>query len=384
MKTCIPPGIALVIAGLLVIPAPSFAQSPTQIRSMTWTEVNELDAHSLISQLARLVGVDSRSVKEMQLHTQGKSVMISGDGIAASIFNLDDGELLMINHPDRSVIRVDLETLPQLTGEMVDSVNRQFNENSLMAELEAARNAGEIDFTVKTHANARRGQIGEHATDIHYVVVQADMKAPPAGTSSGPVTLYIINELWETDAVPSEASFFKEFAMNVAMDPQLMELANMTGASDPGAASAILETWAPGIGEAMAQMSEQAEQFTGTILRSVIAVSLTPFGTPVALPDLEQMVAMDPEASTATSMVKSAVQEALGGLPLGGLFGGKGKQAPSSGDPAPPYTPYLRMISTRENISYREWEGDVLGQFMAGITGYRAQSLEDVMKQVGP
>ncbi len=129
----------------------------------------------------------------------------------------------------------------------------------------------------------------------------------------------------------------------------------------------------------MYEMMEQAEQFTGAILRSVIAVSMTPYGHRVELPDLEKMIAMDPEASSAKSMAQSAIQGALGSIPLGGLFGRK--QAPSSADSAPPYTPYLRMISTRENLKYREWEGDVLGQLRKSIDGYQVQSLEDAMRQ---
>lgn len=373
---------ALVLAGGMTVPRTSFGQSPTQIKSMTWTEVNQLDANSLISQLARLFGMVGPVVKESQLHVQGGSVLINGDDDAVSVIDIERGELLMIDHSNRSVLRADLAALPELTVEMIESF-RSNEAGEMAAELEAMRAEGggvSIDFTVTTHANARRERIGEFPADVHYVVVQADMHAPPTGAhSEGPTTLFLVNEIWETHAVPSEAAFFEEFGMNVAFDPRLMELASTTGGtSDPMAAFGILDAWSPGMGDAMFEMMEQAEQFTGTILRSVIAVSLTPFGTKVDIPDLERMIAMDPEASSALSVARSAARGALGGLM------GRGRQAPSSPDPDPPYTPYLRMMSTRENLKYWVWEGDVLGQLMESIEGYQVQSLEELMRQVMP
>lgn len=376
MKRSTPILLALILAWAGTVPSVAAGQT----RSLTWTQVNEVDAHSMMSMVVSLMGMGDPVVTRSATHVQGGSVMIQETGQSASIIDLDSGEMLMIDHAQRSVIRADLATLPDLAEEVIGSVREDFaGDPELQAQWNAMQAQGSgvsMDFDVTVHPNVRSENIGPYQTNVHYVVVQADMQAPPMSPEAGQMaSLYFVTELWETQDVPTEGEIFAELGGNIAGDPRLRELASVT-TPDPLAGFGMLDSFSPGLGAAMLTMANAMEQFNGTILREVSAVSLTPVGTVLALPDLEALIASDPEASTAMSVMGSALRGALGGV-----FGGGGGAA-SSPDPSPNYTPYLRILSTREDLAYTESDEDVLGALLDRIEGYRVQELSELISQL--
>lgn len=380
--------LALALIGGLAIPSASHGQA--QIKSMSWTEVNRLDANSLISRIASLGGMNPSGVSENELHVQDGKVMISSQGDGMAMIDFARDEFKIIDHASRSVIQGQMssaaEMMLELSTGMLDSARSLIASSGGPGMMAGAQTGQSMSFRVYTHRNVARRMIGSHETDVHYVVVQTEMEPPPGTERPAPsrdsvsstAFMWFINELWESKDLPSEADLFSESELyEMLLESGLMDIANAGGtSSDPAASFGFLDSWSPGMGQAMYAMMEEVAQFEGNILRSVISMSMTPVGVVLDLPEIETMVEADPSISSANPSIGGVVRGALGGLL------GRGRpQAQDSPDPDPNYTPFFRMTSTREDFRFWEWEGDMVSEINAQIEGYKVQSMEEMMEQ---
>jgi hypothetical protein len=389
----------LLATTLLVTGAATAATAQT--RSLTWTESTRMEVPGALGLLLRATGATSPTETRSAVHLQGRA-LIQESGSTTTVMDLDAGRWLMIDHDAREYSSLTFEELAQLTEEALrgtyaaagqpgaDAAAAREEFNRTMEEAQAT-----IQFRVSSDATGQRTRVGAYDAAQHFITTEFEATAVPEGVEEreGGSMLFLA-ELWQTGDVPSGDALFEEWARQLASDPRFRQtVENLSGARDASEALAqSLSTWNPQVGAGMMQMAEAMEALTGTTVRSTVTVALVPLGAsvdrnallawePASMGDQLRAGAADAARQAAGDAVRGAVGAAFGGAGrLGGLRG-RGDAAPAAAEPepaaaAPSVRPLFRIVTTREDIAYRQSSEDVLGTITTRIAGYQERAVD--------
>jgi hypothetical protein len=386
--------IPLLAAGALALAVQTTAVE-AQTRSLTWTESTRLEVPGALGVLLRATGATAPMEGRHAMHVQGRALIQESDD-QTFVMDLDAGRWMAIDHTSRSYISMSFEDMAQMTQEALDGVYASAGIDD--ADAAAAREEWErtkeeiqatLEFRVSSESTGQRQRIGNYNAQQHFVTTEFEATAVPEGVDEPEGgSMIFLAELWQTGDVPTAESLHQEWARQLASDPQFRRLAEEMAASGAEAAEALAETlstWNPEIGAGIVRMAEAMESLTGTTVRSTVTVALVPLGVSL---DRAALTAWEPESmgdqlragagDAARAAAGDAVRGAIGAIGGGRLGGLRGRGAPEpEPEPAaaPTARPLFRMITTREDIAFRESSEDVLGALQQRIADYRTEAI---------
>lgn len=373
----------LTVAASLAMPGEGLAQQRTI--SLTYTETSQMDARGLFAPMMRMMpGTGTEpSTRQIAMHVQGGAMIQGGVG-TASVIDLDAGHMLMIDHGARTVMRITMQEAAEFTAGTMAQITDPLTGLAGAADMQGMEGMDMgMTFSVQTGSAGRQQDFGPQRATHHWIAVRADMTNPGAGGLDGGA-IFMINEIWVTHDVPTEAELFEEWALRIPGHPALEEFREMAN-QDEMPMNALLDGWMPGLSGAMEEMLNAVEQIGGTIVEETMIIAMGPSDVVVNAENLDQLAAWEnpDELENAMPTRGDIVRGAVSGA-LGGLIGGR--RAPPA-EPTPPpamnegaLAPVLRLVTTRSNIVHQETDEDLLGALMTQIADYQVKSLADVMR----
>lgn len=361
-----------------------------QTRSLTWTEATRLEVPGPLGLILQATGAATPSQSRNAVHLQGR-VLVQETGSTTTVMDLDNRHWMLVDHDNGVYSTVTFEEMAQLTREALQGAYASAEGSSgADAREEFERTMEEtqanIEFRVSSESSGQRQQIGSHNALQHFITTEFEATAVPEGVDEPEGgSMAFLAELWVTNDVPTGEELYEEWARQLASDPAFRQIADELASSGEDVSEKMaqnLSTWNPQIGAGMLRMAEAIEALEGAPIRTTVTAALVPIG---ARFDRQELVAWEPQSmgdqlrsqagSAAREAAGEAARAAIGGL-LGGRFGGRGSEPePVVAEAQPAVRPLFRVVTTREDIAYRESSDDILGELKARIASYEQQDI---------
>jgi hypothetical protein len=367
--------------------------SAAQTRSLTWTETTRVEVPGALGLILRATGALSPTETKNAVHVQGRA-LIEESGNTAYVVDLENGRWISIDHDARTYISMTFDEMARMSREAMYATAQGGSGGAADAaasreefEREMREMQATFDFRISAEATGQRQRIGSHNATQHFVTTEFEATAVPEGVDEpAGGALLLLAELWQTPDVPDASALHEEWARQLAQDPRVREMMGDVARSAPNGEEAmaeVLAAWDPQVSAGIVKLVEAMETITGTTVRSTTTVALVPTGVRY---DRGALLAWQPEsmgdrlrseaAGAARQAATDAARSALGGLSRGRLGGGNAAPAQAApADAAPSVRPMFRLISSREDIAYRESGRDVLGELTARIADYTKQEI---------
>lgn len=386
-------GRAIAAAAVVAMTFTAPADLWSQARSLSWTETTQLEVPGALGTILRMFGAGEALTTRSAMHLQGRALIQESDDMAF-VMDLDEQRWITADHEERTYTSATFEELAELSREVVAGTYSSATADAVADSIRAARAdldealeeaRAEIDFRISGESTGERQRIGGYDATRHVLVAEFEATGTPKGVEEQQGgSIYIIGELWQTDAVEGEDALYAEWAEMVASDPALRDAAEELAADLEESGDALASTlaaWDPAIAAGIREMADAMSEADGTTLRSVLTVAVVPVGVEV---DRDALLAWEPAsmgdqlrgaaAGAARQAAADAARSAIRGL-AGGLFGGgRGQDPEPEPEPAvdePRVRPLFRITTTREDLSYNPAGGDVLSELMATLSEYQ-------------
>lgn len=399
-------GRFLSVVGALGALALSGAFSPAmaQSRSLTWTQLTTIEMPGTMGALLRASGSLGEKRSEHGLHLRG-SLLREDDGSSSVIFDAEGRRFISMDHDTRTYMEFTFEESAQMAREMAEVLaeSRAELDESLrdsQAEMDEAmedlrRNMDAMQetmtFRIETQATGERREIDGMAAERYLISATLESAEDVEGMEDveGGQVVFLV-DVWQTPEFPDFDAFMEEWALEMAADPAMQELArDLSESVEPlaGDGSAeMLAMWDPRIAAGVQQVMQAMEELDGTTLESRTLVAVV---EPGATLDREELLAWEPASmgdqlrGQAGETARAAAQEAARGAVRGltrGLLGRRGGDEVEERQP-PRVRPLLRVSSLRQDTRYSA-DGLDAQDLLAELSSYRAISLADLMREV--
>ncbi len=402
MKTCARSLVALTalsVASLLPV-----SPAEAQVRSMTWTQVTQVEMPGTLGAVLRVTGALDERRSEHAIHIHGRT-MRQDDGSTSVIFDAEGRRFITIDHDQQTYMEVTFEESVELAREMgelmaearagADDALREAEaeRDEALAELRRAMDEMEetMNFSLRSEATGERRSFGEFSAERHVIIGEVEATGEIEGMEDAEGgSLAFVVELWQSQDFPDEAAFMEEWATALAEDPAMQALAaDFAEALEPvtGESGAeLLAVWDPRIAAGVKRMAEAMESLDGTTLasRTVIAVV-----EPGASLDQSELIAWEPASmgdqlragagEAARGAAQEAARGALRGLTRGVL--GRGGDEPEAAEEAPRVRPLVSIRSARENPLFQTSSAAGENPLFGELDSYRPISLADLIRE---
>jgi hypothetical protein len=375
---------AALLAGVVCLAVPTSLESQT--RTLGWTETTRVEAPGALGIMLRAMpGSQAAHTTRQTIHLQGRSLIQETDG-DATILDAENRRFISIDHDARTYTIITFDEAAASAREFAAMMAEAADDPAARDREQATEEArAELTFRISAEQTGRSRSIGSAGTaSQHLILAELEVTAPPEGVEDVEEGMLVfLTELWQSTDVPTEEAFYEAWAAAVAADPEMQAfgaaMADAAGsASESGAVA--MAAWDPRVAAGMMELAEAMEQMEGTTVQSVLTLAVVPAG--VAL-DREALLAWEPASmgdqlrAGAAGAAADAARSAVRGLT--GRLGRARQQEEAAADPAAAVTrPLLRTTTTREDITYRESDDDVLGPLLSRMEGYRQITLEDL------
>jgi hypothetical protein len=405
MKTT--PAFPVAFASLLFALLLPAEPAEGQVRSMTWTQVTQIEVPGTFGAVLRATGALNERRSDHALHVHGGTLR-QDDGSTSVIFDAEGRRFITIDHEQETYMEVTFEESAQLAREMGEVVaEARAGADEALAEVQAERDEAieelrramdemeqTMSFSLRSEATGERRSFGDFTANRHVIIGEVEATGEIEGVEGEAGTLVFVVELWQSPDFPDEAAFMEEWGAALAEDPAMQALAaDLAEAFEPvaGASGAeLLAVWDPRIAAGASRMAEAMESLEGTTLASRTVIAAV---EPGAEMNREELFAWEPASmgdqlrAGAGDAARGAAQEAARGAIRGlsrGLLGRGGGDAAEEAAEAPRVRPLVSIRSSRENPLFQTSSESGQNPLFDELERYRPISLSDLMQTSAP
>jgi hypothetical protein len=308
-----------------------FAAFATQAgaQDVQYKSVTKLDmggAMNLVLKMAKAQEIsETYSIKGRKMRTDSDK--------QSSIFDMENGRFIMINHDNKTYVSAPLSQMTAATMMMANNMNAR-SEKGVMTATAKDSVGNKMDFTFNVSmdpTNERENVNGQDARRT-FATIETDMKFTEAGDTkqqdAGKIVLLI--DSWNANGGPAYTAV-KNF--NEAMSKELRSQA----ATQMKGINAVMSQ-NPQMGEAMKKAAAEQAKIDGIAMRSTIHIVLVPVGM-----KFDRDLAVKPPEESAGN---SAGKRMMGSLLSGALGGRKAEKTAESAAANNPKQSTMAKMST--------------------------------------
>jgi len=308
-------------AALIAMLAARFAFA----QDVQYQSVTKLDMGTAMNALLKM----ARAQEITETHSiKGRKMRTDSDK-QSTIFDMDGGRFIMINHDNKTYINAPIGQMVAATNMMVRSTNAR-SENGVLKATAKDSVGNKMDFTFHVSmdpTNERQNVNGQDAQRA-FATIETDMQITPEGETkaqdAGKVVLLL--DTWNANSGPAYTAVHN---FNEAMSKELREQAF---GSSKGISAIAAQN--PQMGEAMKKAAAEQAKMDGVAMRSTTHLVVVPVGM-----KFDRSLAVNPPQEGGSAVAKRA----FGGM-VAGALGRKAAESASSPSDKPKQSTLMKMM----------------------------------------
>lgn len=331
------------------------APTPARAQDVQYKTVTKVDMGTGMNAMLKLAGASEFSEVS---YLKGKKMRSDTDKMS-TIFDLESGRYIILNHKDKTFINTTLAEMGAATTAMLQGMKAENERGQAKATAtDSAGNKADFTFDLKVDATGERQQINGQAAERVVAVMETDMKFTPEGETKAEDAgkLVFVMDVWNTSSGPAYE------AVQAFQRAAAKEIAARAFSGAPNLTMAFAQD--PKMADAMKKAAEEARKMDGLAVRTTTYL----VGVPPGLTFNRELALNPPKGPGAGNVARSAVGGALRGA-LGGLGGRKPQPEPepaAAGQPAEAKQVTIMKLTTEVRDVQSKSLADALFQVPAG------------------
>lgn len=299
------------LASLALVPPSAVRAQDVQYKTVT-----KVDMGTGMNVMLKLAGASEFSEVS---YLKGKKMRSDADKMS-TIFDLESGRYIILNHKDKTFINTTIAEMGAATTAMLQGMKAENEKGQAKATAyDSVGNKADFTFDLKVDATGERQPINGQDAERVVAVMETDMKFTPEGETAAQDAgkLVFVMDVWNTSSGPAYE------AVQAFQRAAAKEIAARAFSGAPNITMAFAQD--PKMAEAMKKAAEEAQKMDGLAVRTTTYL----VGVPPGLTFNRELALNPPKGPGAGDVAKRAAGGALRGA-LGGLGGRKPPPEPAA------------------------------------------------------